>query len=195
MSQQMPFRTLDSRPKPIIAIPWRWSWWLLYVAPTLPMALAAPVLMADPGKVGRPPGTAALTARFGALWPLAVMLIVLVPMAIWASRAPEFVVFKEGIKVNVKRVPPGRSLRDPWIYGFYSWDEVSSCRWLPYQPGVLSVHLAGALDRAGLPGTGSNDKMRVPPMIYLYRVPEPHRAAVEAAIRACGKWADGTRPS
>jgi hypothetical protein len=31
--------------------------------------------------------------------------------------------------------------------------------------------------------------MGVPPMIDFYRVPERHRAAVEAAIRACGKWA------
>jgi hypothetical protein len=31
--------------------------------------------------------------------------------------------------------------------------------------------------------------MRVPPMVYFYPVPERHRDAVEAAIRACGKWA------
>jgi hypothetical protein len=194
----MPSDALDSRPKPIVAISWRRFWWLPYVAPVLPMALAALILMADPGKVrqGQPPGTVALILGIGALRPVALMLVVLVPMAIWLSRAPEFDVFQEGIKVNIKRVAPGRSLWDPWNYGFYSWDEVGYCRWSPYQPGVLSVHLAAAEQQAaGFLGTGSDSKMQVPPMIYFYRVPERHRAAVEAAIRACGKWADGTRPS
>ncbi len=178
MKQEMPPADLDSRPKPIVAIPWRWSWWLLYVAPAIPMALAAILLMADPDKVrqGQPPGTVALTPWIGALWPLAVMLLVVVPMAIWLNRAPEFAVFQSGIKVNVKRVPPGRSVWDPWAYGFYSWDEVSDCRWSPYQPGVLSVHLASAeQEAAGLPGTVSRSLMRVPPMIYLSRARAPSR--------------------
>ncbi len=31
--------------------------------------------------------------------------------------------------------------------------------------------------------------VQIPPMIFHYRVPEGDRAFVEAAIRACGKWA------
>jgi hypothetical protein len=38
------------------------------------------------------------------------------------------------------------------------------------------------------PLAGGNRK--VPPMIDFYPVPERHRAEVEAAIRACGKWVD-----
>jgi hypothetical protein len=32
-------------------------------------------------------------------------------------------------------------------------------------------------------------------MNSFYRVPERHRAEVEAAIRACGEWTDGTIPT
>jgi hypothetical protein len=192
-NQHVPLDDLDSRPKPIVAIPWRWSWWLLCSVPVLLMALAALLLMADPGKTrqAQPHGTIGLTTWIAALWPPAVILVVLIPTAIWMSRAPQFAAFPEGIKVNIERIPPGRSLWDPWAYGFYSWDEVSHCRWSPYRPSVLSIHLAATeQEAAGLPGTGSDRLMRVPPMIYFYRVPERYRAEVEAAIRACGKWAD-----
>jgi hypothetical protein len=100
-------------------------------------------------------------------------------------------VVKDGLKMPFNRFPPGRSIWDRWSYGFYSWSEVSYCRWSPYQAGVLSIHLQGATQ--GVPailGTGSDSQVQVPPMIYFYRVPERHRAAVEAAIRACGKWVD-----
>jgi hypothetical protein len=123
-------------------------------------------------------------------WPLAVVAI-LIPFALWMGRAPGFAVLPEGIKVPIKRVSPDRSTWDPWSCGFYSWSEVGRCGWSPHQPGVLAIHL-GAVDHQvpvifGMPPGG---RMKTPPMIYFYRVPERHRAAVEAAIRSCGQWAD-----
>jgi hypothetical protein len=39
-------------------------------------------------------------------------------------------------------------------------------------------------------GPAARSRIKQPPMIDFYRVPACHRTAVEAAIRACGKWAD-----
>jgi hypothetical protein len=183
---------LDVRSRPIVAIHHNRFLVVLCavigIAPVLALvaSLAAHRLWPDRFDLNWAPGPAGWVQ---VAWPVLVLMI-LVPFAIWAGLAPGFAVFKEGIKVQVKRIPPGRSRWDPWQYGFYSWGEVSHCRWSPYQPGVLFVHLEAAEQRtAGLSGTGSGSPMRVPPMIYFYPVPERHRAAVEAAIRACGKWA------
>jgi hypothetical protein len=111
--------------------------------------------------------------------------------AVSRFRAPAFAVLKEGLKLPNNRYPPGRSARDPWAAGFYSWGEVNYCRWSPYQPGVLSVHLAAVESHSpALFGKSSRGPMSMPPEIFFYTVPARHRAAVEAAIRACGKWAD-----
>ena len=74
--------------------------------------------------------------------------------------------FKGGIKVPF-------NLWDPISKGFYSWSEVSYCRWSLYEAGTLSVHHETA-----------------EPHIGFYRLPERYRDAVESAIRACGKWTD-----
>jgi hypothetical protein len=75
-------------------------------------------------------------------------------------------------------------------HGFYSWSEVSHCRWSPYRPGVLDIHLNAAEERVAAVFKPVAGNLKVLPMTYFYRVPERHRAAVEAAIRACGKWTD-----
>jgi hypothetical protein len=117
-------------------------------------------------------------------------------VARYRRRAPEFGVFQEGIKLPFRRIPPGRSMFDPAARGFFSWDEVTGCRWSPHRPGVLSVQVPAVVhQRPGFLGRGAPPYCResLPPSIHFYRVPEPHHAEVEAAIRECGKWAAGTR--
>jgi hypothetical protein len=177
----------EDKPRAIVAIPAWWPRWMLHVAPLLGMGLGALGLWLDSAE-RQAHGPAAWILAF---WPVALALFFAFPAAIMVGRGPEFAVLKDGLKVSFNRFPPGRSIWDRWSYGFYSWSEVSYCRWSPYQAGVLSIHLQAATQ--GVPtilGTGSDSKIQVPPMIYFYRVPERHRAAVDAAIRACGKWVD-----
>ncbi len=124
------------------------------------------------GRAGCPCADA-WTAGIGVVGPPALLVLILVPLGIWLNRAPQFAVFPSGIKVNVKRIPPGQSVWDPWSYGFYSWDEVGFCRWSPYEPGMLTVHLAAAEQdaAAGLLGIGPDHLTRVPAMICFQRVP------------------------
>jgi hypothetical protein len=177
----------EDKPRAIVAIPARWPHWMLHVAPLLGVGFGALGLWLDSAE-RQAHGSAGWILAF---WPLALVLFFAFPAAIMLGRGPEFAVLKDGLKMPFNRFPPGRSIWDRWSYGFYSWSEVSYCRWSPYQAGVLSIHLQGATQ--GVPailGTGSDSQVQVPPMIYFYRVPERHRAAVEAAIRACGKWVD-----
>ena len=145
--------------------------------------------------------------------PWAVAAVIVLAAMFWPW-PPEFAVFKDGIKLPDGRHSPKRSIWDLWSYGFYFWSEVSYCRWSRYQKGVLAVHLKPAehcvdvvLWGTGPPPTAPNSPPRNwpcvdvvlwgtgppatkrPAMIFNYRVPERSRAEVEAAIRACGKWA------
>jgi hypothetical protein len=183
----------DSRPRPIVVIPNQPVVVFLCaaagIAPVLALVVAPMVghwlwpdrihVMWGPGPVG----------WLEASWPL-IPLVCLVPLAIWIGRVPAFAVLEEGIKLNIRRLPPGRSVWDFMSHGLYCWSEVSHCRWSPYRPGVLSIHLGAAEDRIPVVIEPVADHLKVPPMIYFYRVPERYRAAVEAAIRACGKWAE-----
>jgi hypothetical protein len=181
---------LDARPQPIVAIPFRWPRVFLLLALTIPLIFIVVGLCLDPavGRQGRASGLGFWIMTF---LPMIPMLILVVPMALFQLRAPEFAVFKEGIKVPIGRIPPMRSIWDPWSYGSYSWSEVGYCRWSPYKPGVISIHLQAAPHHGpALPGTGLEVTMQVPPMIYFYRVPERRRAEVESAIRTYGKWVD-----
>jgi hypothetical protein len=105
----------------------------------------------------------------------------IMPPAILAwAKLPEFAVRKDGL-----RLPYGRH-RDPfqfppWDYGLIAWDDVGYCRWSRFEPGVLQVQARATRTVSGL---------EVPQARLTYRVPEPHRPAVETAIRAMGKWAD-----
>jgi hypothetical protein len=123
--------------------------------------------------------------------PLAVAAVIVLAAMFWPW-PPEFAVFKDGINLPDRRHSPKRSIWDPWSYGFYFWSEVSYCRWSRYQKGVLAVHLKPAEHCVDvvLWGTGSPVTTKFPAMIFDYRVPERYRAEVEAAIRACGKWAE-----
>lgn len=190
MSPTLPIdNEIDAQRRPLVAIPWRWSQWLVYAAPIVPGVLLLGSMMIDEGK--RPGQVHDAFRWVTILGPSALLLAILAPAAFWLGRAPEFAVFKDGLKLNVQRFAPGRSLRDPWNYGFYNWSEVTYCRWSPYQQEVLSIHLAGVETQAALyPAADQHGKLKVPPMIHFYPVPERYRAAVEAAIRACGKWVE-----
>jgi hypothetical protein len=205
MGDSTPTDERDARPRPIVAIPYSRSYWVLSTVLVMfllsyyfliPAAVAWFGARRDQVKLDFGPG-----AWMQLLWPMALpMALALVLFAVFgwiASRLPAFAVYREGIKLNSQRLPPGRSRWDLGSYGFYSWSEVTSCRWSPYQPGMLSVHLAAVADQRDVVLTGppSAGQIQMPPMIHFYRVPEPHRAAVEAAIRACGKWADRTVPT
>jgi hypothetical protein len=182
----------DATPRVLVAIPFR----------RCPILLDAAVSLAASYGLAR----AALWLRPGSIdpqlldWAWIALALTILPVCAFAaralSRAPEFGVFQEGIKLTFPRIPPGRSAFDPWACGWFSWDEVTDCRWSPYEPGVLSVHVPAVVHqfpgRFGL-GAPSCRRDTLPPSIHFYRVPEPHRAEVEAAIRARGKWADGPR--
>jgi hypothetical protein len=177
-----------AKPQVLVAIPYSRAAVVLGVAAVV---LPASFLVARaawslrPGGIG--PGPADPTRVFLLLAIVAVGAL----LSVIGFRAPAFAVLKDGLKLPINRIAPGRSLRDPWARGFYSWDELSYCRWSPYQPGVLSVHLDAAVHQTPVVfGPASRGQMTVPPTIYFYRVPARHRAAVEAAIRSCGKWAD-----
>jgi hypothetical protein len=111
-------------------------------------------------------------------------IALIMPPAILAwAKLPEFAVGKDGLRLpyggrrEPSRFPPW-DLRD---YGLIAWDEVGYCRWSRFEPGVLQVQTRAARTRSGI---------EVPQARVTYRVPEPHRPAVETAIRAMGKWAD-----
>jgi hypothetical protein len=86
-----------------------------------------------------------------------------------ASR-PVLAIEKDGLRIR-----SGRSELH------FDWDEVGSCRWSQFGTGILTIQTQGhpASPAARAPGTR-----------HFYRVPEPYRPAVEAAIGAMGKWAD-----
>lgn len=117
--------------------------------------------------------------------------VILVVLAAILYRVPVFGVYDEGIKLNTRRIAPGRSIWDSSAHGFFWWSEVSSCRWSRYQPGVLSVHV-GAVDHRvpRLVGPTSLGVEKLPAQIYLVRLPARYRDPVESAIRSCGKWTD-----
>jgi hypothetical protein len=122
---------------------------------------------------------------------LPMVLVAMVGVgAIIRFRTPAFAVLKDGLKLPINRLGPARSFWDVWAFGFYAWHDVGFCRWSPYRPGVLSVHLDAVHPSAFGSGRPSRETMKEPPWIYFYNVPEPHRKAVETAIRACGKWAE-----
>jgi hypothetical protein len=171
----------EEKPRAIVAIPARWPRFVLSVTAILAVILTG---------LGLAGGAGDWPNRIWMLWMSGYLLIGIVPAAIMMARGPEFAALKDGIKVPFNRLSPKRSIWDRWGYGFYSWDEVNYCRWCPYRPGVLSIHLRAAEHHLPLLGMDAEGSMKVPPMIYFYRVPERHRAAVESAIRACGKWAE-----
>ena len=193
MDQSLHSDELDARPQPIVAIPRRWSrlQYLATMIPTIPL-VALFWLKPDMARLRQAPWATGWVGWIAPFWPMALMMAVFVPAMIWMGLLPAFAVFKDGIKVDFKRIPPGRSTWDPWSYGFYSWSEVSYCRWSPYRPGVLSVHVAAAEQH--LPpawfGQVPAFMMKVPPGVFFYPVPELLRAEVESAIRTYGKWAD-----
>jgi hypothetical protein len=169
------------KPRAIVAISARWPRILLSSTAVLVVILAGLVFVGAAGDWAN---------RIALLWPIALMLVGLIPEVIMMARGPEFAVLKDGIKVPFNRLSPKRSIWDRRGYGFYSWSEVSYCRWSPYNPGVLSIHLQAAAHHVPVIGADPDAHVKVPPMIYFYRVPERHRAAVESGIRACGKWVD-----
>lgn len=178
----------DARPRVLVAVPFSRAMVVLYVTMVVaPMSflIARAVLSFRPG------GPGPLPLDPGRVFLLLGIVVISAVFALIGTRAPAFAVLKDGIKLPINRVAPGRSVGDAWARGFYTWDELSYCRWSPYQPGVLSVHLdAAAHQTPVLFGPADRGRYNTPPMIYFYRVPARHRAAVEAAIRACGKWAD-----
>lgn len=170
-----------TKPTVLVAIPYRWvSFWIWVL-------LFLTILM---------PG---FLQNFRSLAALLLQILVFITYALLGSlywmRGPAFAVTKEGIKLSSPaRVAPGRSRRDPWAVGFYSWDEVTYCRWSPYNPGQLSVHLGAiAHESVGFFGLGRST-IQLPPTIAFYPVPSKYRDAVESAIRACGKWIDMPSP-
>ena len=188
-----PSDELDARPRPIVVIPNRRSVVFLCaaagIAPALALVVAPMVahrLWPDRVRINWGPGP---VGWLEACWPF-ILPAILVPLAIWIDRVPAFGVFEEGIKINIRRIAPGRSVWDFMAHGFYAWSEVNHCRWSPYRPGVLSIHLNAAEERVAAVFQPVAGRLKMLPMIYFYRVPEHHRAEVEEAIRACGKWAD-----
>jgi hypothetical protein len=178
----------DAKPPVLVAIPYSRSVVLIGLAMVI---LPATILFGRAIWSLRPGGPGPGPIDPSRISLLMAIVAVSALMGLIGLRAPEFAVLKEGIKLPINRIAPGRSLRDPWARGFYTWDELSYCRWSPYRPGVLSVHLDAAVHQAPVVfGPAARGQMKEPPMIYFYRVPTRHRAAVEAAIRACGKWAD-----
>jgi hypothetical protein len=77
-------------------------------------------------------------------------ILLAVVVALWLRLPTELAVFKDGLKVPTSQIPkaPNTSIKDPHVWGFYSWSEVDSCRWSPYQPGLLSIHLNAVTIRA-----------------------------------------------
>lgn len=120
-----------------------------------------------------------------------VMIAALLAAGVIWSRMPAFAVFKDGIKLDNRRRAPGRSSRDPWSYGFYSWDEVGRCHWSPFHPGQLSIYLKAAEhEPPALLADPDGRTPKAPPMMVSQGIPGPYREAVEAALRAAGKWDD-----
>ena len=111
--------------------------------------------------------------------------IVLLIMWSWIRPGMEFAVFSDGLKLSIKRIAPGASIWRVRDQGFYSWNEVDHCRWSRYQPGVLTIHLKSVANQGAF-----GLFQELPAMVLDYRVPESYQAEVEAAIRACGKWAE-----
>jgi hypothetical protein len=122
MDLTTPSDDLDARSRPIVAIYYNRFLVVLCavigIAPVLALvaSLAAHRLWPDRFDLNWAPGPAGWVQ---VAWPVLVLMI-LVPFAIWAGLAHGFAVFREGIKVQVKRIPPGRSRWDPWQYGCYS---------------------------------------------------------------------------
>ena len=180
-----PIRTDRPAPTPraLVAVPCR----RYRIVPAAAVLLAASYGLAR-AAVWRRPGAIDPPVLDGAWIALALAVLPLCAIvARYRRRAPEFGVFREGIKLPFRRIPPGRSLFDPAARGFLPWDEVTGCRWTPDRPQVPAV----VHPRPGFLGRGAPPYCRetLPPSIHYYRVPGRHRAAVEAAIRACGKWA------
>ncbi|MHB1556513.1 MAG: hypothetical protein ACYC61_03415 [Isosphaeraceae bacterium] len=181
------------RSTPIVAIPRRWAL-LQYFIPLIPLTPLTVLFWLDPQMTRRrqAPGLDGWIGWIAPFWLLILASAMGVVAAIWMGRTPAFAVFKDGIKVGTRRIAPWRSTWDPWSYGFYAWSEVSYCRWSPYRPGVLSVHVRAADQH---PPVGRFVELpalltRVPPEVFFYRVPETLHAAVESAIRTYGNWVD-----
>jgi hypothetical protein len=111
-----------------------------------------------------------------------VLMVVVVLVAIARAQSPEFAIDDSGLRLPVARRPLKSSfwrLRD---LGLYLWDEVRYCHWSHHESGVLNVQVNS---------TRSLDEViEEPPTRLFYRVPDRHRADVEKALRARGKWAE-----
>lgn len=103
---------------------------------------------------------------------------------------PALAVFEDGIKLPSDRLAPDRASWERWSYGFYSWDEVRRCQWSSFHPGQLCIYLKAAKYRSDILGPADGSGLEDPPRIFFFDVPEPHRDAVEAAIRKWGRWDD-----
>ncbi len=95
---------------------------------------------------------------------------------------PEFAIRKDGIRLPVARRPLKSSFWNLRDLDLYLWEEVVFCDWSHYQPGLLNVQAKSTRSL----GKALDD----PPTRLFYLVPERHRAEVEKAIRARGKWID-----
>ena len=172
----------------------RWKIALLCGIPTLLFTLIfgafAAAFAFDPSFQPKSNGGKPLTqnGRYGvaamALIPPAVFLTVLVVSLV--SPFPGLEVRPDGLRITSRRrCPKGGTTEYGSGRGLYLWSEVESSHWLRYEPGKLSVRLRKA------DAMGSELFGKEPAFVWCYRVPGAYRAAVEAALRAHGKWQDG----
>jgi hypothetical protein len=109
-------------------------------------------------------------------WPVLILGVVLLTTLASARRCltlasrPVLAIEKDGLRMR-----SGRSELH------FDWDEVVYCRWSQFGAGILNIQTRGH---------PTSPAARAPRTRHFYRVPEPCRPAVEAAIRAMGKWAD-----
>jgi hypothetical protein len=113
MVKASPDERRDESLRPIIVIPNRRSVVFLCAAAGIVPALAlvvAPMVghwfWPDRVKLSWEPGP---VGWLEVCWPL-IPPAILVPLAVWIDRVPAFGVFEEGIKINIRRLAPGRSV-------------------------------------------------------------------------------------
>jgi hypothetical protein len=111
------------------------------------------------------------------------LLALALPVLLARARLPVFAIREDGIQLPAFQYLPGAipSTRNWRDLGLFTWDQVGECRWSRYTPGLLVIMIV--VSRA-------EGKFENPPARLEYRVPEPHRSAVQQAIRSMGKWAD-----
>ncbi len=101
--------------------------------------------------------TATRADRWPIVLPFAGLAILGLAVPIIAARTSPLTIRRDGLKYDRK---DGRN--------FIPWDQVRSCHWNPYRPGVLDLN-------------GPNGRVFI-------KVPRPYCDQVEAALRQVGKW-------